>query len=196
MEGNAAHGDLRYLQRFPGESISHSGEARGCFGITLTDNSSAPVKLARMRDFSAWLLLIIVLLVACSPNGAELNSRELEREVRTDVEDSVAISPEVTPTVHSSPSNEPIATVPMARTNRRVEAEDDYQAPTFLLPFDGIRPIYEPQFVLADDSPYQEDELVIGITLGGEAKAYPVTVLRFREMVNDELAGIPILVSW
>ncbi len=34
------------------------------------------------------------------------------------------------------------------------------------------------------------------ITLDGEAKAYPVSVLRFREMINDELAGIPILVSW
>ena len=37
---------------------------------------------------------------------------------------------------------------------------------------------------------------VIGISLDGEAKAYPISVLRFREMVNDELAGIPTLVTW
>jgi len=42
----------------------------------------------------------------------------------------------------------------------------------------------------------QPDDLVIGIAMDGQAKAYPVGVLRFREMVNDEIAGIPILVSW
>ena len=36
----------------------------------------------------------------------------------------------------------------------------------------------------------------MGIVIGGEAKAYPVSVLRFREMVDDELAGWPILVTW
>jgi hypothetical protein len=36
----------------------------------------------------------------------------------------------------------------------------------------------------------------MGVALNGEAKAYPVTVLRIREMVNDELGGLPILVTW
>jgi hypothetical protein len=36
----------------------------------------------------------------------------------------------------------------------------------------------------------------MGFALGDEAKAYPIAVLRSREMVNDELAGIPILVTW
>ena len=65
-----------------------------------------------------------------------------------------------------------------------------------LLPRDAIRPVYEPDFVEASDSPLQEDELVMGVAIQGEAKAYPVTVLRFREMVDDELGGLPILVSW
>jgi len=37
---------------------------------------------------------------------------------------------------------------------------------------------------------------VMGAAVGDEAKAYPVSVLRFREMVNDELSGLPILVTW
>ena len=37
---------------------------------------------------------------------------------------------------------------------------------------------------------------IMGVAIEGEAKAYSVTVLRFREMVNDELAGWPILVTW
>jgi hypothetical protein len=67
---------------------------------------------------------------------------------------------------------------------------------TYMLPFDAIQPIYEPRFVAAEEAPLADDELVMGVSWGGEAKAYPVSVLRFREMVIDELAGIPILVSW
>lgn len=65
-----------------------------------------------------------------------------------------------------------------------------------LLPPDGIRPVYAPSFVNARDADLNPDELVMGVAAEGEAKAYPVTVLRFREMVNDELAGLPILVTW
>ncbi len=61
---------------------------------------------------------------------------------------------------------------------------------------DAIRPIYEPEMVPADEAGYADDELVMGIAIDGEAKAYPVGLLNSREMVNDELAGIPILVSW
>jgi hypothetical protein len=65
-----------------------------------------------------------------------------------------------------------------------------------LLPRDGIQPIYDPEFVPADEAGYADDELVMGVAIGGEAKAYPVGLLNRREMVNDELAGIPILVTW
>lgn len=65
-----------------------------------------------------------------------------------------------------------------------------------LLPFDGIRPIYNPAFMAADEAGLRDGELVMGVAWEGEAKAYPVTVLRMREMVNDEMAGEPYLVSW
>ena len=66
----------------------------------------------------------------------------------------------------------------------------------WLLPWDGIRPVYNPEFATAEEAPLDDEELIIGISLEGEAKAYPITVLRFREMVNDEMAGIPTLVTW
>jgi hypothetical protein len=65
-----------------------------------------------------------------------------------------------------------------------------------LLMRDGIAPIYEPEFVPAGESGYRDDELVMGVAIDGEAKAYPVGLLNGREMVNDELAGTPILVTW
>jgi hypothetical protein len=65
-----------------------------------------------------------------------------------------------------------------------------------LLPRDAIRPIYSPQFVDADDTGWPPDTDVIGGTIDGEAKAYPVSELNGRELLVDELGGEPILVSW
>lgn len=80
-------------------------------------------------------------------------------------------------------------------TNVRIQDDNEYNI-RFLIPFDGIAPVYDPIFVAAVDAPLIDDELIIGVAWGGEAKAYPISVLRFREMVNDEMAGIPTLVTW
>ena len=65
-----------------------------------------------------------------------------------------------------------------------------------LLGRDDIKPIYEPEFVSAAEAAYADGELVMGVAIDSRAKAYPVGLLNEREMVNDELAGIPILVTW
>ena len=65
-----------------------------------------------------------------------------------------------------------------------------------LLSRDAIRPIYDPEFVPATEAELDDDELVLAIEIDGEAKAYPIRVLNGREIVNDELAGIPILATW
>lgn len=65
-----------------------------------------------------------------------------------------------------------------------------------LLARDAILPIYEPEFVPAQDAPYDDDELVIGVELNGEARAYAIGPLNSREMVNDTVGDIPILVTW
>ena len=64
-----------------------------------------------------------------------------------------------------------------------------------LLGLDDIRPIYEPTITAPEQAGLDSDELVIGLSTGGEARAYPVRTLRFRKIVNDELAGTPILVT-
>jgi hypothetical protein len=79
--------------------------------------------------------------------------------------------------------------------NPRIVDEEIYRIPR-LLPLDGILPVYGPLFEPAELVKLVDEELVIGVEIEGEAKAYPISVLRFREMVNDELAGLPFLVSW
>jgi hypothetical protein len=44
--------------------------------------------------------------------------------------------------------------------------------------------------------PKPEHELVIGLEINGEAKAYAIGPLNSREMVNDTVGGVPVLVTW
>ena len=61
---------------------------------------------------------------------------------------------------------------------------------------DSIRPIYEPRFVSASAAGLAADDLVMGVSIDGDSRAYPIGILTFREMVNDVVGGTPVLVSW
>ncbi len=61
---------------------------------------------------------------------------------------------------------------------------------------DGIRPVYRPLFVRGDDSTWPDNELVIGVEIDGDARAYPVGFLTRREIVVDLHRGIPTFVTW
>lgn len=61
---------------------------------------------------------------------------------------------------------------------------------------DAIAALTDPKRVPAAESPWDADEVVIGVALGGEARAYPLSVLVWHELVNDRLGGVPILVSY
>ncbi|MBW2313261.1 MAG: DUF3179 domain-containing protein [Deltaproteobacteria bacterium] len=63
-------------------------------------------------------------------------------------------------------------------------------------PRDGIPALDAPVHRPIVGAPWPEDEIVLGIALDGEARAYPVSILEWHELVNDELAGRPILVSF
>jgi hypothetical protein len=135
--------------------------------------------LKELRKTSRIALIALGLLAACVPAATqtiEIHPSSPTEEVNSSQPDS---------TISSSPSPTP---------TDEIDFGDFVFVP--LLPYDGIRPIYEPDFVEAPDSPLNDDELVMGVAIQGESKAYPVSVLRFREMVDDELGGLPILVTW
>ena len=96
------------------------------------------------------------------------------------------------PTTEALSTSEPR----VAETSERKAAEMPEYTWSQLLRRDAIRPIYDPEFVPADQAGYSDDELVMGVAIDGEAKAYPVGLLNSREMVNDELGRTPILVTW
>ena len=71
----------------------------------------------------------------------------------------------------------------------------DAELVQLLLPND-IPPIYEPRFVTAGDANLTGDELVIGLSINGDARAYPTGILFTRELVNDVVGNVPVLISW
>ena len=61
---------------------------------------------------------------------------------------------------------------------------------------DVINPVYDPGFVGIGGVDWPDDEMVIGVDIDGEARAYPVGFLTWHEIVNDIHRGIPTLVTW
>lgn len=63
-------------------------------------------------------------------------------------------------------------------------------------PRDGIPALDAPDHVPAAAAPWADDVSVLGVSQGGEARAYPIPLLDWHELVNDRVGGEPILVSW
>ena len=65
-------------------------------------------------------------------------------------------------------------------------------------PKDGIPSIDDPVFgTVADASGFLEgNEPVITVVVNGEAKAYPLSILTWHEIVNDEIGGVPVSVTY
>ena len=76
------------------------------------------------------------------------------------------------------------------------EVEADFRRFRQLIPRDAIKPVYRPKFVPAQSAVLNPQDLVIGVAINGESRAYPVGLLISREMVNDRVGGVPILVTW
>jgi hypothetical protein len=64
-------------------------------------------------------------------------------------------------------------------------------------PKDGIPSIDRPQFEsAAQDTSLSANEPVIGLVINGDARAYPLRILIWHEIVNDEVGGIPVVVTY
>ena len=58
---------------------------------------------------------------------------------------------------------------------------------------DGIPPLRRPAMLAADDVGYLEDHhIVFGISVNGDARAYPKRILGWHEMFVDVVGGVPV----
>jgi len=64
-------------------------------------------------------------------------------------------------------------------------------------PKDGIPAIDIPHFTAAKEVDWIEDrEPVISVTVGDETRGYPLQILTWHEIANDELGGVPVAVTF
>lgn len=66
------------------------------------------------------------------------------------------------------------------------------------VPRDGIPPIDHPQYVSIQDAAewLGDEEPVISVVRNGQARAYPLQIMVWHEIVNDSLGGEPTLVTF
>jgi hypothetical protein len=67
-----------------------------------------------------------------------------------------------------------------------------------LLPVGGIPAIDDPEFLTGEaaDAQMLPDEPVLGVVIGGRARAYSLWHLDAHEIVNDEISGTAIAATW
>ncbi len=64
-------------------------------------------------------------------------------------------------------------------------------------PKDGIPSIDKPKFVSVDKATFMQDgDIVIGLQHNGVTKAYPLKILVWHEIVNDNIGGIPVAATY
>ena len=63
---------------------------------------------------------------------------------------------------------------------------------------DGIPAIFKPKFETQEQAGewLDDKEPVIGLEINGEAKAYPLSILIWHEIANDEVGAVPVVVSF
>ncbi len=63
---------------------------------------------------------------------------------------------------------------------------------------DGIPAILDPQFISAAEGAEQMvgSERVLGVSINGDHRAYPLNLLSRHEIVNDQVGGVPVAVTW
>jgi hypothetical protein len=65
-------------------------------------------------------------------------------------------------------------------------------------PPDGIPSIDNPQFrsISEADASLSDEEPVVALEIDGDARAYPIEIMIWHEIVNDTVAGVPVTITY
>ncbi len=157
-------------------------------------------------------IVLVIFTAACGTESVDLPTSTLAPEPVATATERPANTLVPAPTVETTeatadatekpePTMPAPATEPPEPTEEPVAAtapERDLDIVT-LLPFDGIPAIDNPDFfpdIEAANENYNDGELVLGVEIDGDARAYSVPLLSSHEIVNDVVGGKPIAVTW
>ena len=63
-------------------------------------------------------------------------------------------------------------------------------------PRDGIPSIDDPHFEVVGDMELAANEPVLSVGVGDDARAYPLRILMWHEIVNDQVGGVPLTITF
>jgi hypothetical protein len=143
------------------------------------------------KHFLFGSLILILILAACAPTGAP----EIDQEI---ISEPAPIMPAMDTT--GEEDNGPVITFLPQQTPPRgaaVEFSTDFSKSVVYFdeilsggpPKDGIPAIDQPRFVSVDeaDSWLKPVEPVILVEVGEDARAYPIQILMWHEIINDTI---------
>ncbi len=62
---------------------------------------------------------------------------------------------------------------------------------------DGIPSLDNPELIAADEATYAlDDDLVFGVEINGDARAYPLRIMGWHEMFNEVIGGVPVAFAY
>ncbi len=152
------------------------------------------------------LLMLLALLAACASQGAEdsLTADEPPTSpARTDIpgdpQEAAGNSDEHPPIMTTDDRPEHLVTVTSSWNTDWTRHTVDYdEIISGGPPRDGIPSIDEPEFISFEEAAdwLADQEPVIGLEIEGDARAYPLQILTWHEIVNDEVGGVPVVVTF
>jgi hypothetical protein len=141
---------------------------------------------------------IALLAAACGDAGTAAEEREAA---------TTAAAPETTAASQSDPAATPaVGVLPEGPSALETSSAPEFPPPLVNPqeimsggpPPDGIPPIEEPVFLPVVDALERLDpaEAVVALEVDGDARAYPVQVMIWHEIVNDTVGGVPVAVTY
>ena len=98
----------------------------------------------------------------------------------------------------SSPAPPPVPTTgtPPGGPEKTVTGAEPFHGLVQYRDKDAKQAIFKPEFVKAADARLVGGTSVIGVSIEGESRAYPLYLLTNHQIVNDEVGGKSIACSW
>jgi hypothetical protein len=161
------------------------------------------------------LASIIILLAACTtnnPTSGNIGSVPTEtgdthlREVEIPTPSSSPEARQPTQPISDAVPREPRATDVPPPPRARLEFKTDFSLHSIPYsdiisggpPKDGIPPLDEPKFINVEEAAewLRPVEPVVFVQVGDEARAYPLQILTYHEIVNDTVGDLPLAVTF
>jgi Protein of unknown function (DUF3179) len=138
---------------------------------------------------------LVLLLAGCARGGGGDELSEAERERLEQLEEELSTLPDLGPGLGEAAPPPAITAGWKTDFERRAVPLSEFErgGPGK----DGIPAIDEPKFVSVGEVDFLEpQEPVIELLLAGNARAYPIQILVWHEIVNDSVGGIPVAVTF